>query len=69
MMLNIRQSMKRIALLAVCWGSTPLLPALERQKQADLCEFKASLVYRESSRTARATQKSPVLKNIIIIII
>jgi hypothetical protein len=32
---------------------TPLIPALGRQRQADL---EASLVYRESSRTARATQ-------------
>jgi hypothetical protein len=30
---------------------------LGRQRQEDLCEFKASLVYRVSSRTARATQK------------
>jgi hypothetical protein len=28
----------------------------------DLCEFKASLVYRVSSRTARATQRNPVSK-------
>ena len=28
----------------------------------DLCEFKASVVYRESSRTASATQKNPVSK-------
>jgi hypothetical protein len=28
--------------------------ALGRQKQADLCEFKAGLVHIESSRTARA---------------
>jgi hypothetical protein len=27
------------------------------------CEFKASLVYRVSSRTARATQRNPVSKN------
>ena len=26
-------------------------------------EFKASLVYRVSARTARATQRNPVLKN------
>jgi len=26
------------------------------------CEFKASLVYRVSSRTAKATQRNPVLK-------
>ena len=25
----------------------PLIPALRRQRQADLCEFKVSLVYRE----------------------
>jgi hypothetical protein len=29
----------------------------------DLCEFEASLVYRVSSRTARATWRNPVLKN------
>ena len=28
----------------------------------DLFEFEASQVYRESSRTARATQRNPVLK-------
>jgi hypothetical protein len=28
----------------------------------DLCEFEVSLFYRASSRTARATQKNPVLK-------
>ena len=41
----------------------PLIPAHGRQKQADLCERKASLVYRVSFRTARATQRKPVLKN------
>ena len=35
------------------------LKALRRQRQADLCEFKASLVYRASFRTARATQGNP----------
>jgi len=34
----------------------------ERQRQKDLCEFKTSLVYRVSSRTARATQKNAVLE-------
>ena len=33
----------------------PLISALRRQRQVDLCEFKASLVY-------KATQRSPVLK-------
>jgi hypothetical protein len=40
----------------------PLIPALGRQRQAD-SEFEASLVYRVSSRTARATQRNPVSKN------
>jgi hypothetical protein len=35
------------------WWCTPLIPALRRQRQVDLCEFQAILVYRESSRTAR----------------
>ena len=45
-----------------CWH-TLLSPALGRQRQMDLCEFKANLVYRESSRTARVvTQRYPVSK-------
>ena len=40
---------------------TPLIPTLEKQRQADLYEFKASLVYRVSSRIPRATQRNPVL--------
>ena len=38
----------------------PLIPALGRQRQADLCEFGARLVYRVSSRTANATQRNHV---------
>jgi hypothetical protein len=34
-----------------------LIPALRRQRQADFCEFKVSLVYRASSRIARAIIK------------
>ena len=38
----------------------PLIPALRRQRQVDLCEFEASLVYEASSRTVRAvTQRNP----------
>ena len=33
----------------------PLIQALRRQRQVDLCESKASLVYRVSSRTERET--------------
>ena len=40
----------------------PLIPALGRKRQVDLCEFKDSLVYRVSSRTARDTQRNLVLK-------
>jgi hypothetical protein len=43
-------------------GSEPLIPALRRQRQVSLCEFKASLVYSLSSRKARATQRNPVKK-------
>jgi hypothetical protein len=40
----------------------PSIPALGRQRQV-ISEFEASLVYRVSSRTARATQRNPVSKN------
>ena len=43
------------------WWHTPLILALGRQRQEDLCEFKVSLVYRVSSRTvSKATQRNPV---------
>ena len=45
------------------WRHTPLIPALRRQRQANLCEFEASLVYKVSSRTARPIQRTPVSKN------
>ena len=38
-------------------------PTLGRQRQVDLCEFEANLVYSASSRTAKATQKNPVLNH------
>lgn len=38
-----------------------LIPAL-LQRQADLCEFKDSLVYKASFRTGHATQRNPVSK-------
>ena len=44
------------------WGHMLLIPALKRQREVDLCEFKTSLVYRENSRTAGATQIKPVSK-------
>ena len=40
-----------------------MIPALRRQRQAYLCEFKASLVYKACPRTARAvTQRNPISK-------
>ena len=36
-------------------GRPCVIPALRRQKQADLCEFEASLDYIVSSKTARPT--------------
>jgi hypothetical protein len=43
----------------------PLIPALRGQRQADLCELVASLVYKENSRTVRAvSQRNPVWKNV-----
>jgi hypothetical protein len=36
---------------------TPLVPALRRQRQVDLCEFKVNLVYRGSSKITRHTEK------------
>ena len=44
------------------WWCKPLIPALGRQRLADLCGFKASLVYRVSSRTTKTIQRNPVLK-------
>jgi hypothetical protein len=38
----------------------PLIPTLGRQRQVDSSEYKATMVYRVSSRTARATQRNPV---------
>jgi hypothetical protein len=44
----------------------PLIPALGRQRQVDIYEFKVSLVYRVNSRIPRDIQRNPVLKNIYI---
>jgi hypothetical protein len=35
---------------------TPLISALRKQRQVDLCEFETNLIYMVSFRTARATQ-------------
>ena len=41
----------------VWWWHTPLIPALRRQRQVDLCEIEVSLVYRASSRKNSALNK------------
>ena len=42
----------------------PLILALGRQRQVDLCEFEANLVYKERSRTVEVvTKRNPVLRN------
>jgi hypothetical protein len=46
----------------------PLIPDLEGRSR-QISEFEASLVYRVNSRTARAIQRNPILKNQKIIII
>jgi hypothetical protein len=40
-----------------CWAHwcMPLIPALGRQREVNLCDLRASLVYTVTSRTARAT--------------
>ena len=53
----------RTACQAGWWWRMSLIPALGRQRQVDPLEFKANLVYRVSSRTARDTQRNPILKN------
>jgi hypothetical protein len=37
-----------------------LIPALGRQRQEGVCEFEARLVYKASSRIARATQRNSI---------
>ena len=46
--------------LAAQWWHIPFIPALGRQRQPDLCEFKARMIYRVSSKTSRATKRNPV---------
>jgi hypothetical protein len=49
--------------LCWAWWHAPLIPAVGRQRQEDLCEFDVSLVYSEHSKIARAlTQRELELK-------
>jgi hypothetical protein len=45
------------------WWLMPLIPALRRLKQEDLFEFQASVLYKASFSSAKATQRNPVSKN------
>ena len=46
------------------WWCMHLIPALGKQRQANLYEFKTSLVYRVCSRTTKAVaQRNPVSAN------
>lgn len=51
--------LRKLSLLAMLWWRTPLIPALGGK-----AEFKASLVYRASSRTARATERKICLEKL-----
>jgi hypothetical protein len=42
---------------SICIKHRQFSPALRRQKQVELCEFEASLVYRVSSRLAIARER------------
>lgn len=44
------------------FGVMMQIPALERQRQKELHEFEASLLYIVSSRITRATKRDPVAK-------
>ena len=51
-----RKSKERMQ-LAGWWWYTPVIPALLRQRQEDLCEFETNLVYKASSRAAKSIEK------------
>ena len=51
---HIHKGLKNVKTYRV-WWCTRLNPALGRQKQMDLCELQASLIYIENSRPAQAT--------------
>ena len=40
-----------------------MIPALRRQRRADLCALEASLVHRVSSRTVKATWRKTIKNN------
>lgn len=54
---KINQPLKMCVYSQAVVAQHTLIPVLGRLRQEDLCELKASLVYRISSGTARATQR------------
>jgi hypothetical protein len=50
-------------ILSRAWWHMPLILCLLGGRGRQISEFKASLVYKVSSRTARAIQRNPVWKN------
>ena len=48
--------------LTAQWWHALLIPALRMQRQMDLCEFEASLVYKVSSRSQNCNTEKPYLK-------
>lgn len=57
--LNLVYELIIIPTFGQAWLHTPSIPALGRQKQVYLWEFKANLVYLVSSKTARPVKKDP----------
>ena len=57
-----KQSIKYKTAMTGQWWHKTSITALRRQRQADLSDCEASLVYGVSSRTARATQRNPARK-------
>jgi hypothetical protein len=55
-MIHFFSTSKNIRIDEPCWAwcHRNLIPALRRQKQADVCEFENSLVYQENSNVARS---------------
>jgi hypothetical protein len=52
---SLRQQQPVKICVAMLVGNRPLTPTFGRQRQVDLSEFEASLVYRASSNTSRET--------------
>jgi hypothetical protein len=58
-----KENCSKVKIIERWWWYVPLILALGSHRQMDLCEFKVSLLYRVSSKTAKTTQRNPVWKN------